>query len=195
VVRTQIAPNHFKAVTKGRALFESEGLTGVDNVSCATCHGGAQWTRSLVDFTAPPSANLAHGNEEVVGAELTKTASQPGDAPHTGVLVDVGTFVGFDPATKTGRVNEARPNPADISQRLTALGAKGFNIPSLLGVGNTRPYFHNGMAATLEEVLNGQFDGKGTGSLKQVHLIPNSADRAAVVEFLKSIDATTATFP
>jgi cytochrome c peroxidase len=65
------------------------------------------------------------------------------------VLVDVGTFVGYDPVREDRRVNEARPNPADIGQRIAALGAKGFNIPSLLGVGNTRPYFHNGMATTL----------------------------------------------
>ena len=65
VVRTQIAPNHFKVVAQGRELFEQEGLTGVNNVSCATCHGGAQWTRSLVDYVAPPSPNLAPAGDVV----------------------------------------------------------------------------------------------------------------------------------
>jgi hypothetical protein len=194
-VRSQIAPNHFRVVTTGRELFGREGLTGVNNVSCATCHGGAQWTRSLVDYNAPPSPSLASGAQEIVGAEMTKTFSQPGDSPLTGVLIDVGTFVAYDPVNKTGRVNEVRPNPADIGQRIASLGAKGLNIPSLLSVANTAPYYHNGMATTLDDVLNGHFDGQGSSSLKRVHFVPNNTDRAALIEFLKSIDGGTALFP
>ena len=79
-------------VAEGRTLFETTGLTGVANVSCASCHGGPKWTRSTVDYVAPPSFDLAHGDQEVAAAELRKTASQPGTLPENGVLVDVGTF-------------------------------------------------------------------------------------------------------
>src|SRR5439155_7674845 len=38
----------------GRTLFGQTGLV-VAGFSCATCHGGPRWTRSTVDYTAPPS--------------------------------------------------------------------------------------------------------------------------------------------
>ena len=52
-------------------------------------------------------------------------------------------------------------NGADVGQRIGALGANGFNIPSLLSVGSTGPYLHSGAAQTLDEVLNGAADGNG----------------------------------
>jgi cytochrome c peroxidase len=194
-VRTRVAPNHDVDVRAGRDLFGQEGLTGVAGVSCATCHGGAKWTRSTVDYVAPPSPDLQHGDQEVAGAELRKTASQPGDSPFNGVLIDVGTFVSYDVAAKTGRVNEVRLDPADGGRRLTALGANGFNIPSLLGVGSSAPYYHNGMATTLEEVLDGSRDGSGTSTLRSVHFVQSDALRQELIEFLKAIDAATPIFP
>ncbi|MFO0983887.1 MAG: hypothetical protein U1E76_19550 [Planctomycetota bacterium] len=194
-VRSFFAPNRGADVSAGRNLFGTEGLTGIANTSCATCHGGPKWTRSIVDYKAPPSPDLVHGDQEINGAELTKTATQPGDSAATGVLIDVGTFVAYDPVAKTGRVNETRPDPADVGRRIAALGAKGFNIPSLLSVAGTAPYFHNGMAATLLDVLDGTLDGQGASQLRSVHFVSDAADRAALVEFLKSIDETTPAFP
>ena len=60
-----------------------------------------------------------------------------------GVLVDVGTF-------DSTRLHEVRVNPADVGARIAALGANGFNIPSLLGVGTSAPYYHDGIAPTLD---------------------------------------------
>jgi hypothetical protein len=123
-----------------------------------------------------------------VGAELRQTQDQPNDAAHTGVLVDVGTF-------DDGRLNEIRFNLADVSNLVSPLGANGFNIPSLLSVHSTPPYFHNGMAETLEQVLDGSFDGAGSSTLSSVHNVTDSTDRANLIEFLRSIDETTTTFP
>ena len=60
----------------GRTLFGQVGLV-VPGFSCATCHGGPKWTRSTVDYTAPPSPEigLGLGNERVIGAELRQTLS------------------------------------------------------------------------------------------------------------------------
>jgi cytochrome c peroxidase len=187
-VRSHVAPLHGStqpAVQAGRALFGQDGLTGVPGFSCATCHGGARWTRSVVDYVAPPSPDLLRGPQEVIGAELRQTATQPQ------VLFDVGTFVPFT----AGRNVEGRPNPADVGQRVNALGANGFNIPSLLGVASSAPYYHNGLAASLEEVLNGAFDGNGTGPVITVHRVAGEADRANLIAFLRSIDELTMTFP
>jgi hypothetical protein len=193
-VRSFVAPNRGSTsaeVQEGRVLFGAEGLTGVPEASCATCHGGAKWSRSFVSYLAPPSPDQLHGEQEVIGAELRKTATQPGDKVLTGVLLDVGTFVPFT----AGRNHESQFNPADVGVRANALGGNGFNIPSLLSVHATAPYLHGGLAATLDEVLNGAFDGNGAGPLRAVHRVASAADRARLIEFLKSIDETTPIFP
>jgi DNA-binding beta-propeller fold protein YncE len=178
------------AVQNGRTLFSQVGLVVADQ-SCATCHGGKRWSRSLVDFSLAPSPtndpqfNL--GDEKVIGVELRETATQgpnPGQFP--GVLINVGTF------TLAGRTNEIRTNAADPAQAISPLGANGFNIPSLLSINETAPYFYNGLAQTLEEVLNGSRDGNGG---TRVHFVTDPAQRADLIAFLRSIDRKTPIFP
>jgi hypothetical protein len=94
-----------------------------------------------------------------------------------------------------GRNIEAQFNPADVGVRVNALGGNGFNIPSLLSVHQTPPYFHHGAARTLDEVLNGAHDQNGTSPLKGVHRVADATQRANLIEFLKSIDETTTIFP
>jgi cytochrome c peroxidase len=152
--------------------------------SCATCHGGPKWTRSRVDYFLPPSAEIGIGSDQqrIIGAELRQTVAQ---GPN--VLTNVGTFT-----LGGGRLNEVRSNPADISQAIAPLGANGFNIPSLLSVHETAPYFYSGLAQTLEEVLNGSQDTFGG---VRHHFVISAADRAALIAFLRSIDDTTPIFP
>jgi hypothetical protein len=47
-------PSNNAAAARGRVLFGQQGLV-VPGSSCATCHGGSKWTRSTVDYVAPPS--------------------------------------------------------------------------------------------------------------------------------------------
>src|SRR6185436_7153436 len=98
----------------------------------------------------------------------------------------VGTFAA------AGRTNEIRANSADVSQAIAPLGANGFNIPSLLSVGETAPYFYAGLAQTLANVLDGSQDGNGG---TRHHFVTDPSTRADLVVFLRSIDATTTTFP
>jgi len=177
----------------GRTLFGTVGLVQ-PGFSCATCHGGANWTRSIVDYTAPPSPEIGIGlgNQRVIGAELRQTATQPNSSgpiapPQApGVLVNVGTFT-----LGSGRVNEIRFNGADISQAIAPLGANGFNIPSLLSLHETAPYFYSGLAQTLNQVLDGSSDGNGG---TQQHFVANSSQRDQLIAFLRSIDNTTPIF-
>jgi YVTN family beta-propeller protein len=170
----------------GRTLFGTTGLV-VAGFSCATCHGGPKWTRSTRDYVAPPSPtdNVGLGNQNVIGAELRKTALQPAVFP--GVLVNVGTFT-----LGGGRTNEIRFNGADISQAINPLGANGFNIPSLLSVHETAPYYYSGLAQTLAQVLDGSQDGNGG---VRHHFVTNAAQRAQLIAFLRSIDESTPIFP
>src|SRR5205823_1327019 len=66
----------------------------------------------------------------------------------------------------------------------------GYNVPSLLGVHLLPPYMHNGAAESLAAVVadvNHRTDG---GRLAD--RLSNPADQATVVQFIQSIDATTA---
>jgi DNA-binding beta-propeller fold protein YncE/mono/diheme cytochrome c family protein len=56
-----------------------------------------------------------------------------------------------------------------------------FKTPSLLYVGGTAPYFHDGSAATLEQLVDGNADRMG----KTEQLSPD--DRAALVAFLRTL--------
>lgn len=225
-VRAQTAPNRgatgtlATSISNGRTHFltsQLDGTNGVAGISCATCHGGNKWTRSTVSYTPPPSVSTAFGTEEIIGAELRRTTAQPGDAPQTGVLVNVGTF--FAPTFNTfsaggvaangfggvignqslfgGAQNEVRFNLGDVADRIVALGGQGFNIPSLLSVASTAPYFHSGRAQTLDEVLNGSADGQGASTLRNIHNVSNvsATVRTELIDFLRSIDDTTTPAP
>src|SRR5262245_15565921 len=144
----------------------SAGRSLFANANCQQCHGGPNWTRSRVDYTPPPGTN-----ETITGGQLVR------------FLSNVGTF---DPAA----FNEVRGVGTNI---VTANGALGFNIPSLLSVGAGAPYFHNGSAPTLADVLgNVTHRSAGTGG---VDTLSSAADRLALARFLESIDETTPTFP
>ena len=180
--RPAVAATDPAAVT-GRALFGTVGLVQ-PAFSCATCHGGGKWTRSSRSYVAPPSPEigLGLGNERVIGAEVRQTSAQ---GPN--VLLNVGTFT-----LGGGRTNEVRFNGADISQAINPLGGNGFNIPSLLSVGETAPYYYNGLAQTLAQVLDGSQDGNGG---VRHHFVTDPVQRANLIAFLRSIDESTPIFP
>jgi YVTN family beta-propeller protein len=168
-VRAPISPlnSHSPEVMRGRQLFASAG--------CQSCHGGAQWTASILDFTPPAAA-----------ADIFDSVD--GQAQLIRFLCRVGTF---DPNLfADGVSNEIRANNVANVQ---ARGADGFNIPSLTSVFASAPYLHSGAAPTLEAVLdNAVHRSAGTGG---VDTLTNADDRRAVVRFLASIDADTVPFP
>ena len=141
--------------TAGRALFIA--------ANCQQCHGGAQWTHSIVNYTPPPAAGL------IVAGQII------------GALRQVGTF---DPSA----FNEVRATGAP------PLGADGFVPPSLLSVfAFEGPSFHNGSAATFDDVLlNVTHRSSGTSG---VDILTNPSDRARIAAFLRSIDAATVPIP
>jgi hypothetical protein len=183
--RAPVPANDPNAVA-GRTLFGTTGLV-VPGFSCPTCHGGPKWTRSQVDDDPPPSPadNLGLGSQNVIGAELRTTSTQPALFP--GVLVNVGTFT-----LGGGRTNEIRSDLGDIGRAVAPLGANGFNIPSLLSVHETAPYFYSGLAPTLNEVPNGSVDTNGG---TRHHFVTDPTQRAQLIQFLRSIDSTTPAFP
>jgi YVTN family beta-propeller protein len=160
-IRAPVSPLRGQDVSEGRSLFSA--------ANCQSCHGGADWTRSRVDFTPPPGAL-----EPITGGQLTR------------FLFPVGTF-------DSTAFNEFKAQGTAQTAIVAANGALGFNVPSLLSVFAGAPYLHSGLARTLEEVLeNVTHRSAGTGG---VDTLSSISDRQALARFLKSIDAQTPPFP
>jgi mono/diheme cytochrome c family protein len=93
-------------------------------------------------------------------------------------LRNVGTFNLAD-------INEVRANGKP------PLGEAGFVPPSLLGVFAFPPFFHNGGAASLDDVLSDRFIAHRSAGTGGIDGLSNVEDRRKLVKFLLSIDATT----
>jgi len=136
------------------------------NANCQSCHGGKSWTRSIVDFVPPPIG------ETITKGQLVKFLRQ------------VGTF---DP----NAANELLANTFDSVP--PANGDLGINIPALLSISASAPYFHSGACPDLECVLNNvTHRSAGTNG---ADTLTKEKDRKRLVKFLKSIDAQTPIFP
>jgi hypothetical protein len=142
-----------------------KGRKVFQQAGCVNCHSGSLWTTSTVAFAAPPPT--------------TELSVEQGTAQLTGQLRPVGTF-------NTGDSFELIGTGANISKQ--ALGQLGFNIPSLLGVFAFAPYLHNGTAVSLDDILDNPTHVGTAAVLKK------SKKRAALVQFLRSIDASTPPF-
>ena len=157
--------------------------TVVFGENCASCHGGAKWTKSQVIYLnnpaivsgTPRDPGLTFENPQIVA--YADEAVEPGSELNPlRFLEDIGTFDPNDPI-------EIRQNGVG------ALGVLGFNVPSLLGVGSSAPYFHHGAAQTLEEVFDQHSLDGGT-----IASTLNAGDQAALLAFLQSLDASTELF-
>jgi YVTN family beta-propeller protein len=145
----------------GAKLFAAAG--------CVNCHSGRQWTTSIRSFTPPPKSDRD-------GTQIAIT-----DGQLSAFLRKVGTF---DPTN----FNEVKAN-ANVSGAVPpARGDLGLNPPSLLGLAATAPYFHSGQARTLDEVMN-NVAHRTAGSPGQ-DLFTDAGNRALMVKFLRSIDAS-----
>jgi hypothetical protein len=156
--------------------------------NCASCHGGAKWTKSQVIYLNNPALDkafaaggVARDPGLVVAANQIVSYSDPKVDPGTlSFLDDVGTF-------NTDNPIEIRGQGGAIGQ--APLGAAGFNSPTLLGVNYSAPYFHDGGAQTLEEVLEQHLvDGQTIQDLL------SSPDEASLLAFLRALDGRTTIF-
>jgi YVTN family beta-propeller protein len=128
----------------------------------------AAYVSSLEDYPRSPARTengklspLAAQGRAVFG-NLNCASCHSGATFTDGLRHDVGTI---QPSSGLG-----------LSQPLAGLG---FDTPTLNGVWKTAPYFHNGQAATLDEVLTSGHGGAGSLS---------NQDSVALVAYLKSLD-------
>lgn len=173
-IRAPILPQtlDFGALQNGRTLFEN---------NCASCHGGAKWTKSQVIyldnpvFNAPPVAGSVARDPGIVNvAAQIRSYTVAGNT--LTFIENVGTF------------NAA--NPIEIrSNGQAPLGGIGFNVPSLLGIAYHAPYFHDGSAQTLEAVFTAHQLAGGT-----IASTLSAQQEADLITFLSSIDGATEPF-
>jgi len=183
----QPQPSDGAALASGRAVFEA---------NCASCHGGAKWTKSEIFHRDNPAAVAQNGATLDPGVTRLAPAPPVAAAPANeffsftcnaltiNYLEDVGTFDGANPL-------EIRDNAAAS----TAFGRNGFNVPSLLSINYHAPYLHRGQAQTLEDVfpLHGLGpNGSGFPPMTTIQTELTAAQRADLLVFLKAIDGTTA---
>jgi YVTN family beta-propeller protein len=157
--------------------------------NCASCHGGAKWTKSEIFHRDNPAA-IAQ-NMATLDPGVTRLSPAPPAAPANELfsftcnastfnyLEDVGTFDVTNPI-------EIRDN----AMATTAFGVNGFQPPSLFSINYHAPYLHRGQAQTLPDVfpLHSLPTGGTIANLTAV-------DQANLLVFLKSIDGTTNSLP
>jgi DNA-binding beta-propeller fold protein YncE/cytochrome c peroxidase len=182
-----------RQVSQGRALFAQAG--------CTACHVGGKWTVSTKDFVSPPAAT-----EFFTETTPPPTFGAPIGAQYLNrFLRDIGSFNlgvpgGNNPLGTNVGANEkasaaltagvAGPAPDALGTDYNGDGrGTGYNVPSLLGIDHVPPYYHNGACETLSCVVGNVKHRTSNG--RTPDRLANAGDRARVVSFLKSIDATT----
>jgi YVTN family beta-propeller protein len=168
--------------------------------NCASCHGGAKWTKSrtkglYVDnpllqadpvgpafFTGGPPKNDAGVN--LAGPQVVSVTRPQGVLT---ILDNVGTFNITSPIEIRG----AAAVNGQTTQGFASFGIGGFNSPSLLGVALSGPYFHDGSAHTLEEVAARH----NLGATGTIATNLSAADVTDLLAFVKSIDDDTVKVP
>lgn len=144
---------------QGLALFTGKA-------GCKQCHAGAEMSDATVGFAA------RHGLINVDGGDQ--------GFHNTGVRP-----VAFHNPEDLGRAGSG-PNGVSYSVSGSMVDRGAFKTPELRNVKLTAPYFHNGGAATLADVVafyarGGDFRGSAS-QLHAINFLPGEAD--ALVEFL-----------
>jgi YVTN family beta-propeller protein len=144
----------------------AQGRELFSQANCQACHGGAKWATAQVDY-----ARISPFPETLTpGVDPEPALGQLGRFLH-----QIGTFDPANPIERTANNQQA-------------LGQLGFNAPSLLSIHAFPPYLHNGACLTLECVLENEAH-RNAGGVPGV--LDDPAARAALVQFLISIDAQT----
>lgn len=140
----------------GYALFKGKA-------GCVTCHNGPVGSDGKLHKTGVPE-NPGVWNDPLRAITMLRHYSTSGMPNYMNARTDVGSYA----ITKDKR---------DVGK---------FNTPSLRDLKYTAPYMHNGMFATLDQVVDFYDKGGGSGSvLKPLGL--STGEKKALVAFLESL--------
>jgi YVTN family beta-propeller protein len=161
--------NYFKfgirsPISPRRGTDVSTGRAVFVAAGCAACHGGAKFTSSVRTYTPPP----------VLSPTGPITVTSEGEMLY--VLKQVDTFQASERTATNG----------------PAKGTNGFNPPSLRSWWAFPPFFHHGQALDVNDVLDRVLNTRAHKNAGIPGVIDDPANRAAIVNYLLSIDDNSA---
>jgi cytochrome c peroxidase len=169
---------------RGRAFFNPGG-------ACASCHSGPMLNQALADNPTGVPAGQEF-NTVFAGFEGGLGFPQPSDSPNPVLVWDMdctadGFFCNTCPFFGGTLVNDTDgtdgyctiplPDPGEAIPKANSDFFLFFKTPSLWGVKNTAPYFHDNSAATLADVMShydkflSAFTGTGLTAQDQADLV------------------------
>ena len=198
---TNTTPNHISRLALFGAHLFNDRTRGPSNIRCSNCHEQAELTdasvRRIVAATNGPVRNR-DGN--VIDKGFNNIGVRPTDND-----LGVGASDVFGALSHARRLFPgALPATFDGAAVTKGFGVEGaFKIPSLRNVALTAPYFHNGDARTLREVVELYSRGGNVWPVTQLDntlieplgvptLTPAEID--AIVAFLETLTDARALF-
>ena len=154
----------------GQALFEGKA-------GCVSCHSGPRLTDDMAYNTAVPN-NPEIWSDPMRHMTYAAFASFMGVENFMNVRRDVGAQIIYNPADRS-----------DVGK---------FNTPTLRELTYTAPYMHNGMIATLADVVAFYNAGGGDDANKDERLKPldlSADEQADLVAFLEALSGDPLTGP
>jgi hypothetical protein len=217
-IRSPIAPPSSSGdPVRGREIF---GAAAPEGANCVACHSGAKWTTSRVTYdpidvnpipgTDTGIVNIVDGvflngfNSAAGAGRACEVPAPPLALERLRIVRQIGTFTAINPLeVRHGAISPIN-TVAPALAVATAFGGDGFNTPSLIGVGDTAPYFRTGAAATLEQVFGVGTDPNflaaaqahwraGTGGIENI-LDTDPGAVTDIISFLRTIDDATTPF-
>ncbi len=192
---TNVSPNHISRLALfGAHLFNDRTRAPAGHVRCSNCHEQSEMTDASVRrIAAAVNGPVRNRDGNVIDKGFNNIGLRPTDDD-----LGVGASDVFGPLSFTRRLfPDLPPGTFDGAAVTMGFGVEGgFKIPSLRNVALTAPYYHNGDARTLHEVVElysrgGNvapilaLDGTVIEPLGIPSLTPEEID--AIVAFLESL--------
>lgn len=150
---TNTDPDHISRLALFGAMLFNDRTRGPTNLRCSNCHESAELTDAS-DRRVDAAANGPVRNRD--GNVIDKGFNNIGVRPTEDDL-GVGADDAFGPLSFAKRLFPTEPPPPlvfDGAEVTKGFGVEGaFKIPQLRNVALTAPYFHNGDAHTLRQVM------------------------------------------
>jgi cytochrome c peroxidase len=197
---TNITPNHISRLALFGAHLFNDRSRGATNIRCSNCHE----QNELTDASARRIASAVEGpirNRD--GNVIDKGFNNIGVRP-TADDLGVGASDAFGPLSFTRRRFPGAPpatfevdtagKPIAVTKGFGVQGA--FKVPSLRNVALTAPYFHNGDARTLREVVELYSRGGNVAPIQELDGTPieplgipvlTSDEIDAIVAFMEAL--------
>jgi hypothetical protein len=187
-------PDYINRLALFGAMLFNDRTRGPTNVRCSNCHEQAELTdASARRVAAAVNGPVRNRDGNVIDKGFNNIGVRPTDND-----LGVGASDAFGPLSFTRRqFPDAPPSDFDGAAVTKGFGVEGaFKVPSLRNVELTAPYFHNGDARTLEEVVAFYSRGGSVAPIAQRDGTPieplgvptlAADEQRAIVAFLKEL--------